>query len=330
MHNSWSSTLEYFTNSVEDEKRKYADLRKKAKKLLDMGKEESPPIDFEKYSPQHFMKYLLSLRSVKKNQRLSIASYSMKNSSLFHLFRLYGVQLTQGFLTDMNVLFKGFKRKVAEELQHGGGKIETGKSPMSYALYRELNILFLREKTVESIWAKAFLTLTWNLMCRATNTCSVHLHHLVWCDDSLGVYFAHQKNDQCGEKKRDPRHVYANSIDPVVCPILALGAYLSTHTITGVRDSKLFPGTNQYFRFSRSLSEILKKNEADLKKNVGVDVRNIGVHSIRKGASSYVSGGSTCAPPLRLRPISELVGQWGECKTHTCGTKPQVTNMSVG
>ena len=56
----------------------------------------------------------------------------------------------------MNVLFKGFKRKVAEELQQGGSKIQTGKSPMTYGLYRELNLYFLKEKTFESIWARTF------------------------------------------------------------------------------------------------------------------------------------------------------------------------------
>ena len=98
-------------------------------------------------------------------------------------------------------------------------------------------------------------------------------------------------------KKRDKRHVYANSIDPVVCPLIAIGAYLSTHHITGVKDSRLFPGSNQYFRFSRYLADLLKKYEVPIKKAFGVDVADIGVHSIRKGASSYVSGGSTCAPP---------------------------------
>ena len=103
-------------------------------------------------------------------------------------------------------------------------------------------------------------------MCRATNTCTVHLHHLEWSNDSLGVYFAHMKKDQCGEKKRDQQHIYANSVDPVVCPIVAIGAYLCTHSITGVKDSKLFPGTNQYFRFSKSLNEILFKYKVEIKK----------------------------------------------------------------
>jgi hypothetical protein len=31
------------------------------------------------------------------------------------------------------------------------------------------------------------------------------------------------KNDQSGERPRDPRHIYANPLMPEVCPILSLG-----------------------------------------------------------------------------------------------------------
>ena len=89
LHNSWSVTLESFTKCIDDEKKTNVAMKKTIKKLLDMGKEEAPPIDFSEYTPQHFIKYLLSLRS-EKNTRLSIASYAIKRSSLFHLFRLYG------------------------------------------------------------------------------------------------------------------------------------------------------------------------------------------------------------------------------------------------
>ena len=54
---------------------------------------------------------------------------------------------------------------------------------------------------------------TWNLMCRATNTCTIHLHHMDWQNDCLCIYFAHMKNDQGGDSKRDPRHVYLNPLD---------------------------------------------------------------------------------------------------------------------
>lgn len=87
LHNSWSATLDAFTKNIDDEKKKDVAMKRTIKKLVDMGKEEAPPLDFAKYSPQHFIKYLLSLRSV-EDRRLSLASYAMKRSSLFHLFRL--------------------------------------------------------------------------------------------------------------------------------------------------------------------------------------------------------------------------------------------------
>ena len=124
-------------------------------------------------------------------------------------------------------LFKGLKRKIAVELQQGNGRIQTGKTPMSYSLYVRLNEMMLKEDTTESVLGRAFMTMTWNLVCRALNTSSIHLHHMEWREDSLRVYFAHMKNNQTGERKRDPRHIYSNPYVPVVCPILALSIYLS-------------------------------------------------------------------------------------------------------
>ena len=72
LHNSWSVTLDSFTNCIDDEKKKNVVMKKTIKKLLGMVKEEAPPIDFSDYTPQHFIKYLLSLRS-EKHTRLRIA-----------------------------------------------------------------------------------------------------------------------------------------------------------------------------------------------------------------------------------------------------------------
>ena len=38
------------------------------------------------------------------------------------------------------------------------------------------------------------------------------------------------------------------------------------------------------------------KYKVEIMKDVGVDIKDIGVHFIRKGSASYVSSGSTCAP----------------------------------
>eukprot|EP00960_Hanusia_phi_P012311 359235-Hanusia_phi.AAC.1 len=48
-----------------------------------------------------------------------------------------------------------------------------------------------------------------------------------WGSDALKIYFAHMKNDKNGERPRDACHVYANTVSPAICPILALGKYRS-------------------------------------------------------------------------------------------------------
>eukprot|EP00834_Sanchytrium_tribonematis_P007834 NODE_780_length_3936_cov_0.468335.p7 type:complete len:102 gc:universal NODE_780_length_3936_cov_0.468335:2113-1808(-) len=77
-----------------------------------------------------------------------------------------------------------------------------------------------------------------------------------WHEDSLGIFFAHMKNDQCGEKPRDARHIYANPLMPEICPIFSLGMYLLCFNFDS-NNLKLFPGGSQYDRFSKILSRLL-------------------------------------------------------------------------
>ena len=232
-----------------------------------------------------------------KNRRLSIASYCNHRSALFHLYRMYGKKQSETFIADLSILLKGLKRKLAVEKQSGSGRIQTGKLPLTYAMYRRLNELLLMESSTESIFARCFLCITWNLMCRSANTVSIYLHHMEWREDCLAIYFVHMKNDQSGERKRHPRHIYANPVDPVVCPLTALAMYLGTYGLSGTKSTALFPGTSQYDRFAKFLKALLQKHKGSLEKEFGINVLDIGVHSIRKGAATYVSSGSTCAPP---------------------------------
>ena len=135
-------------------------------------------------------------------------------------------------------------------------------------------------------------------MCRSNNTTTIHLHHLEWRNDSLAIYFAHMKNDQTGSRKRDPRHIYANPIDHEVCPILALGMYLNVYAPSpNEKKTELFPGSSQYSRFAKHFDAFLGKHAELFQQEFGVNVKNIGVHSIRKGAATFISSGNTCAPP---------------------------------
>lgn len=296
LHATWIKSIDTFTYGIKNEKKKELKAKKIIKKLLLKCDHRCPPIRFEKYNAKLFMKYLLSLQDGKK-RRLGIASYRNRRSAVFHLFRMYDYKQDDSFKLELATLFRGLKRRVTIEKQQGDGRIQTGKSPLNFSLYRRLNEYMLLEATTESVFGRAFLCVSWNLICRSANTISIHLHHMEWIDDALAIYFAHMKNDQCGERKRDPRHCYANPLDPVVCPILALSMYFAVFSISGHKQTALFPGDSQYNRFSTYLSYILEKHKDEIRKEFGVSTDDIGVHSIRKGAASYVSSGSTCAPP---------------------------------
>ncbi len=55
------------------------------------------------------------------------------------------------------------------------------------------------------------------------NICFVHLD---WRGDALTVYYGKMKNDQTGERLKEPRHVYANVLDVEICPVFAIAQYL--------------------------------------------------------------------------------------------------------
>ncbi len=57
-------------------------------------------------------------------------------------------------------------------------RIQSGNVPMQFSLYRRLSEYMLMDPNLESILARAFFTTTWNLISRATNTCTIHLHHM--------------------------------------------------------------------------------------------------------------------------------------------------------
>ena len=65
----------------------------------------------------------------------------------------------------MGLLFQSFKRRITQEKQDGDGRFQTGKSTMSFNLYRSINEGMLREKTTESVFTRVFINDTWNLVC---------------------------------------------------------------------------------------------------------------------------------------------------------------------
>ncbi|ETV92137.1 hypothetical protein H310_13391 [Aphanomyces invadans] len=105
------------------------------------------------------------------------------------------------------------------------------------------------------------------------STASVRIDHFTDEGDALGVTFFKSKTDQGGTKRRDPKHLYANPMQPESCCILALAMFLACNS---EHDSgKLFPGPSQRDRFGRRLSDLVGQALPTVAKAVGT-------HSLRK------------------------------------------------
>jgi hypothetical protein len=78
--------------------------------------------------------------------------------------------------------------------------------------------------------------------------------------------------------------------------LVYLGMYWATYR-ADENDGKLFPGNNQYDRFRKLLSRLLRQPtlQGELDRR-GTAASNIGTHSMRKGAATYCSSGSTACP----------------------------------
>lgn len=131
--------------------------------------------------------------------------------------------------------------------------------------------------------------------------------HFDWDGDAMLVMEQGHKGDQKGTEKYY-KHVYANVLQPAICPILALSVLTFS---TGFRQSgqvnhQIYDGTNSKDRFSSNLSDtVCSLSEGELNQ-LGAcgGPKDIATHSARKGAGTFclgqVSGPTPIAVTLRL------------------------------
>jgi hypothetical protein len=276
-------------------------LKKKVKEYL-MQVPIPETIDFQVLSERHFIQFVLSL-SNSTGGKPSFATYNIHRSGFNHLFRIYRMQKPLVVETELQIYFKSLKRRHQTEIQNGNNSAEVGKRPLSFELYKCMAIQYLQSAGSDAIFGHTFMVLTWKLMCRASNTTTITYSHIEWVNDAMVVEFSQAKNDQLGEHQH-PKHIYANPIIPAICPILSLGLYLMIRE-SNTEQNNLFAGNGQYDRFrllqrrlctDAGFPEILLSHGTDYTK-IGIHyLTNIGTHSIRKGAASYTSSGSTACP----------------------------------
>ena len=152
------------------------------------------------------------------------------------------------------------KRKTEQRMKANGTiPDDNAREEMSFALYRELAMYFLKS---DNMFAHLFLVLCWNMMVRNCNTDDLVFGNCVWTGDSFGVSVKRTKTNPDGSKQVQEtiKHIYANPLMPEVCPILALAMYLVVFPFVGTTKSstKLFPGSNTQKNFNDCVTAALK------------------------------------------------------------------------
>jgi len=201
--------------------------------------------------------------------------------------------------------FGGYKRLIAEEKQDGTRKIREGKVPLTFIVYRYIAKIALQydRDFYCSIFAHLFLLLCWNLIARCVSVASLMYSHISWKEDAMVIVFPTSKADKEG-KNCSPKHVFANTKHPEICPILSFGIFLFT---SGVRRIGANPTvfennfSNTEDRFSFWLKTICSVPEnLSMFIELGVDVLEVGTHSFRKGVAEFLSGMVGGASPISI------------------------------
>ena len=82
-----------------------------------------------------------------------------------------------------------------------------------------------------------------------------------------------------------------------MCPVRALSTYFMLFPDIGSEGGRIFPGSEQRTRFNLIFHYFLTKYR-ELYLSCGIDPKEIGTHSIRKGAATYCCTGVHPGPPV--------------------------------
>lgn len=237
------------------------------------------------------------VNAVVKNQ--SFEHVSGYKSAIVDYYRANSIPFSSETTKFMTSFFAGYKRKIGDLKQKGVMSIIEGKQPITFQGYRYLCQKAISCENVSdfelNIFAHVFLILCWTLIARCHSVGSLMYNHISWNNDSMVIVFPTHKGDQNGETSL-PKHVYANPLEPSLCPILSFAIYIFCYGFhrKGSK-TQVFDGDSlSESRFSKWLKSFGVENEADFV-SMGLAIVMIGTHSFRKGVASYLS--SMCGGP---------------------------------
>jgi hypothetical protein len=234
-----------------------------------------------------------------KDEPLAISSVKGYKSALKWWYKEHRLIIDAAVDQELDTLLKGYQRRVSELKLEGKMPVFQGKYHLSFEGYRTVaTLLFKSADFNQMLFAWPFLILQWNLIARTATISSMMMQHIGWEGDALLISTPKHKGDQEGVKCF-ARHVYANPSNPAICPVLALAILTFVRSLRHDASSadtaeepsfRIFDGPNSSARFSDSLQRIIASVPSVNVHLLGGEKKQLGTHSVRKGASSYCAG----------------------------------------
>ena len=236
------------------------------------------------------------------DEPLSTSTVVGHRSAIIDLYTNAKMKMDARTVDELDRLVDGYEKTVTSLKSRGLMKLHEGKRPFSASGYFLLADKFMRRNversgrhSVAGQWSTTmfgwtFFVIMWNLMSRSDSVDHLMLPHVDWIGDALIITEHGQKADKKGENTYG-KHIYANPLQPQICPILALGVHIfcsGYHPPNGRQ--QIFQGTDSKSRFSHLLLQLVHDlSDAELQQ-LGCARGDVGTHSERKGSSSYCLG----------------------------------------
>ena len=100
--------------------------------------------------------------------------------------------------------------------------------------------------------------------------------------------------DQEGVYHNTPWNVNYNPNKPMIVPVNKLATYIFKYNQQFMGQRKLFPGLDQYNRYAKVISDIIKYHKYNL--YYYGKVENLGLHSVKKAVATFVCSGRNVGP----------------------------------
>lgn len=260
-------------------------------------------------------------------------------SAIMDLYRTAKIEMDATTKLELGMLLDGYDKLLTSLKRRGLMKISEGKRPISGSGYSMLAEKFMKRtphrdnpNEVAGNWATAsfgwaFFVIMWNLMSRADSVENIMLQHINWLGDALVITEQGGKADQKGENNYG-KHIFANPLQPAMCPILSLAVLIFSgphHAPNGRQ--QLFVGTDSKGRFAHLLQEMIAGLTDEEVRLLGCEVEDVGMHSERKGSSTYCLGQIGGPTPISVfLRMGQSLGQlkdryifFGEGADQLCG-----------